>query len=59
MKNNKISLETHFWSSQDIEDPFGLLDTFFEYANLDYYKEALDQALLYTNKLEIYKIENP
>lgn len=59
MKNNKISLETYSWSSQDIEDPFELLDTFFEYANLDYYKETLDQALLYTNKLEIYKIENP
>jgi hypothetical protein len=56
MKKNKISLETSFWSGQEVEKPFEFLEVFFEYANLDYYKEMLNQFLLHTNKLEAYEV---
>lgn len=59
MRKNKISLETSFWSGQEVENPFEFLEVFFEYANLDYYKETLNQFLLHTKKPELYKISYP
>lgn len=59
MRKSKISLETSFWSGQEVENPFEFLEVFFEYANLDYYKETLNQFLLHTKKQELYKINYP
>jgi len=59
MKKNKIPLETSFWSGREVEKPFEFLEVFFEYANLDYYKEMLNQFLLHTNKPEAYEVGYP
>lgn len=59
MKNNKISLETSFWSGQEVENPFKFLEVFFEYSNLDYYKETLNQFLFHTNKTTVYETGYP
>lgn len=59
MKKSKISLETSFWAGQEVENPFEFLEVFFEYANLDYYKETLNHFLLHTNKLEAYEAGTP
>ncbi|SEM65052.1 hypothetical protein SAMN05421856_10573 [Chryseobacterium taichungense] len=55
MKNNKISLETHFWSGQEVENPFEFIEVFFEYGNLDYYKETLNQFLFHTEQQKLYE----
>lgn len=59
MKNNKIYLETSFWSGQEVENPFKFLEVFFEYGNLDYYKETLNQFLFHTNKTTVYETGYP
>ena len=59
MKNNKMFFETYFWSACEIENPFEVLDAFFDYAHLDQYKQSLAEAVLYINKQEVYKKEYP
>lgn len=59
MKKNKISFGTNFWSAHEIENPFEVVDAFFDYADLDYYKETLCEAIFYMNKAEVYKKDYP
>lgn len=59
MKTNKISFETNFWYAYEIENPFEVIDAFFDYADLDHYKQRLSEAVLYINKQEVYKKEYP
>lgn len=55
MKKNKICFETRFWYAYEIENPFEVIDAFFDYAALDHYKQRLAEAVLYINKQEVYK----
>lgn len=55
MKKNKISFETHFWAAYEIDNPFEVVDAFFNYAGLDYYKQTLSEAVFYINKRQVYK----
>jgi hypothetical protein len=59
MKKNKISFETYFWVYREIEKPFEVVDAFFDYAHLDYYKQTLGEAVLYSRKRKIYKKHCP
>jgi hypothetical protein len=57
MKKNKISFETNFWIAYEIENPFEVIDAFFTFAHLDYYKQTLGEMVSYTNKTKAYKKE--
>lgn len=59
MKKNKISFETGFWAGYESGNPFKAVDSFFDFADLDYYKQNLTQAVIYCYKPKIYKEENP
>ena len=59
MKKNKISFETNFWYAYEIENSFEVIDAFFDYADLDHYKQRLAEAVLYISKQEVYKKEYP
>ena len=59
MKKNKISFETSFWSAYEIKNPFEVVDAFFDYAHLDYYKKTLCEAVFYMNKKKVYKKDYP
>jgi hypothetical protein len=59
MKKNKISFETNFWIAYETENPFEVVDAFFDYAHLDYYKQTLSEAVSYINKEEVYKKDYP
>ncbi|TRX38132.1 hypothetical protein FNW52_04310 [Flavobacterium sp. ZT3R18] len=59
MKKNKLSFETKFWVYYEIKNPFEVIDAFFDYAHLDYYKQILGEAILYNSKGRIYKKNFP
>lgn len=51
MKKNKMSFEEG--------NPFKAIAAFFDYAALDYYKQHLSEAVLYSYKREVYQQDNP
>ena len=51
MKKNKISVKA--------ENPFKAIATVFDYAHLDYYKQHLSEAVIYSYKREVYQQDNP
>jgi hypothetical protein len=59
MKKNKISFDTGFWAGFSGGNPFKALDTFFAFADLDYYKQHLSEAVMYSYKREVFKQDNP
>ncbi|MBS7233931.1 hypothetical protein KHA90_23235 [Flavobacterium psychroterrae] len=59
MKKNEISFGTNFWSGFETGDPFYALETFFDFAHLDYYKNILSEVVMYSYKRKIYKQDNP
>lgn len=59
MKKNKTSFETSFWAGYVAENPFKALEAFFTFANLDYYKQNLTEAVIYSYKTKVYKQDNP
>lgn len=59
MKKKKLSFETKFWLYYEIENSFELIDVFFDYAHLDYYKQILGEAIIYSRKRKIYKNDCP
>lgn len=59
MKKSKISLESYFWSAEEIEEPFALIDSFFDYADLDSHKQILAGAMLFVQKKEVYNSDYP
>ena len=38
MKKKKMSFETNFWYAYEVENPFEVIDAFFDYADLNHYK---------------------
>ena len=59
MKKNKISFETSFWPGYVAGNPFKAIKTFFDFADLDYYKQSLTEVLIYSYKREGYETNNP
>lgn len=59
MKNNKISFETSFWGGYETQNPFKVIDAFFDFSHFDYYKQTLSEAVMYSYKKEVYKQDNP
>lgn len=58
-KKNKMSLESEFWAGSEIENPFELIDAFFDFAQIDSYKEKLNEMMMYMHNKEIYKQAYP
>jgi hypothetical protein len=59
MKKNKISSETSFRSGFVSGNPFKAIEAFFAFEDLDYYKQNLTQAVVYSYKPEVYEAKNP
>ena len=59
MKKNKISFETSFWVGSVTGNPFQVINAFFDFADLDYYKQNLSDAVMYSYKKEVYEARNP
>lgn len=59
MKKKKISFETNYWVTYEVENPFEVIDVFFNYADLDYYKQTLGEAVSYVNQKGVYKKDSP
>ncbi|KUJ62463.1 hypothetical protein AR687_08405 [Flavobacteriaceae bacterium CRH] len=59
MKKNKIAFDTGFWASFVAGNPFKALDVFFDFADLDYYKQNFTKALIYSYKRKVYEQDNP
>ena len=58
-KSKKNPFETDFWTIPNIEDPFEVIDAFIDYGHIDYFKQALGEALLHTQIAQVYKKEYP
>lgn len=59
MKKIKISMETNFWATYEIEDPFELIRAFFNYCTVDSYKNTLSEIMLFVYKAEVCSKERP
>ncbi|PAM94943.1 hypothetical protein B4N84_10895 [Flavobacterium sp. IR1] len=59
MKKNKISFETTFWAHQELENPFEVIDTFLGSESLAFYKQTLNEIVIYRSKDEVYQKECP
>jgi hypothetical protein len=59
MKKNKISFGTHFWAAYEATNSFEVVDAFFDFAHLDYYKHTLSEVVIYSNRRKIYKQDCP
>lgn len=59
MKRNKLVFETSVWSGLETGNLFNAVDVFFDFAHLDYYKQNLTEAVMYSYKRKVYKQDNP
>ncbi len=59
MKETNIRLETYFWATEEIEDPFKVFSAFFEFYRLDSSKDMLSEVMRYLHKDEVCSKENP
>ncbi|SEO20593.1 hypothetical protein SAMN05444671_0692 [Flavobacterium sp. CF108] len=59
MKKNKISFETGFWAGFETGNPFKAVQAFFDFADLDYYKQNLSETVMYSYKRKVHKQDNP
>lgn len=59
MKKNKMSFETSFCAGFVAGNTSKAVETFFGFADLDYYKQNLSEAVMYCYKREIYKENDP
>ncbi|OUL60513.1 hypothetical protein [Flavobacterium sp. AJR] len=59
MKKNKRFFETRFWAGVEAGNPFKAIDAFFDFEDLDYYKQTLTEAVIYSYKRKVYKQDNP
>ncbi|UTN02816.1 hypothetical protein L0669_15935 [Flavobacterium bizetiae] len=59
MIKNKISYDTGFWASFATGNPFTVINAFFAFADLDYYKQTLTETVFYSYKTKVYGKENP
>ena len=59
MKKNKISFESYFWAAERIKCPFKLVNAFYDYANLHFYKHTLGEVIIYSHKRNICMQDNP
>lgn len=59
MKKKKSSFETSFWAGYSAGNPLKAINAFFDFADLDYYKQSLNEAVIYSYKTKIYREDNP
>ena len=59
MKKKKISLESHFWAVDKIENPFKILEAMFDYMDIEQYKKMIGDVLEYIYTRKVYCMENP
>lgn len=59
MNKNTISFETSSWAGEVSGNPIKAVEAFFAFADLDYYKQNLTEAVLYSYKSEVYEANNP
>lgn len=59
MKKNKISFETYFWAAYEAGNPFEALESFFDFAHLDHYKQVLSDMVIHTHRAKILREDNP
>ena len=59
MNKNTISFETSSWTGEVSGNPIKAIGAFFAYADLDYYKQNLTKAVVYSYKSEVYEANNP
>jgi len=59
MKKVKIPLEASPWASYEIRCPFSLIDAMFEFAPLEYYKNTLNESVIFMFKPKIYQEDSP
>lgn len=59
MKKNKISFDTGFWASFVTGNPFKAINAFFDFADLEYYKHTLSEAVIYCYKTKVCTQDNP
>ena len=59
MIKKKISLESHFWAVDKIENPFKILEAMFDYMDIEQYKKLIGDVLEYIYTRKVYCMENP
>lgn len=59
MKKNKMSFETSFCAGFVAGNTSKAVETFFGFADLDYYKQNLSEVVMFCYKREIYKENDP
>ncbi|MCJ8498130.1 hypothetical protein MVI27_07645 [Chryseobacterium salipaludis] len=59
MKEANVRLETYFWATEEIDDPFKVFSAFFEFYRLDSSKDMLSEVMRYLHKDEVCGKENP
>ena len=59
MIKKKISLESHFWAVDNIENPFKMLETIFDYSDIEHYKRLIGMVVEHVYKRKVYFMENP
>ncbi|TDW51649.1 hypothetical protein EV144_101325 [Flavobacterium sp. 270] len=59
MKKNKISFETSFRAGNIAGNPFKAIDAFSDFGDLDYYKQNLNEAVMYCYITKVYRQDNP
>lgn len=52
-------METNFWATYEIEDPFELINAFFNYCTVDSYKNTLSEIMLYVYRAEVCNKDRP
>ncbi|PBJ15916.1 hypothetical protein [Flavobacterium sp. ACN6] len=59
MKKNKTAFGTSLWAGIETGNPFKAITAVFDFADLDYYKQNLTEAVIYSYKTKVYEQENP
>lgn len=59
MIKKKISLESHFWAVNKIENPFKILEAMFDYMDIAQYKKLIGEVVEYVYTRKVYCMENP
>lgn len=59
MKKSRRSFGTNFWSGLEVRDTLYALDTFFDFAHLEYNKQLLKEVVSYSYSGKICRQENP
>ena len=59
MNKKKLSLESHFWTVDKIENPFKILEAMFDFTDIEHYKRLMGEVAEYVYTRKVYYMENP